>query len=68
VNGWTVWSWHAQSGQWMEVARGTEAQMTGVLGRKRQAAAKHLPSARFTLCAPGHVPHHVPGNKGGEDL
>lgn len=61
---WTVWSWSAENSMWMEVTRGTKDEMTGTFGRKRQAAAKHLPSARFALCGPGETPHHVPDEDG----
>lgn len=65
AGGWTVWSFDARSSQWMEVARGTKREMAAAYTRKKDAAAKHLPSARFALCAPGEAPHHVPSSEDG---
>lgn len=45
---WMVWSWAEAQQTWMGVAEGTEAEMKDVLARKRGAAARLLPSARFT--------------------
>jgi hypothetical protein len=44
----------------MAVAEGTKAEAGNILARKRQAAAKHLPDARFTMTAPGQVPTERP--------
>jgi hypothetical protein len=56
----SIWSWDARDGIWMAVAEGTQAGMTGTLGRRRQAAAKHLPSARFTMTRTNEPPTEPP--------
>jgi len=57
---WHVWSWDDRHSMWMEVSEGTKAEMTNALARKQQAAAKHLPDARFTITRPGEVPTEAP--------
>ena len=56
----SVWDWDARDGIWVAVAEGTKDGMTGVLGRRRQAAAKHLPSARFTMTRTNEPPAGPP--------
>lgn len=57
---WGVWSWDARNRSWLEVDTGTKREMKQSLDRKRAAAARHLPEARFTLCRPGQVPDWDP--------
>jgi hypothetical protein len=52
----SIWSWEARDSIWKAVAEGTKDGMTGILGRRRQAAAKHLPSARFTMTRTNEPP------------
>lgn len=56
----SIWSWDTRDGIWMAVTEGTQSAMTGTLGRKRQAAAKHLPSARFTMTRTNEPPEGAP--------
>lgn len=60
---WTVWSWDARHGIWMAVGDGAEAEMTTVLDRQRAAAAKHLPSARFTMTRTVDPPTEPPDDE-----
>lgn len=57
---WTVWSWATAQQTWMGVAEGTEAEMKDVLARKRSAAARLLPSARFTATPRNEPPTEAP--------
>lgn len=57
---WAVWSWDERNGLWMEVSQGTEKTMQAVLDRQRAAAAKHLPSARFTMTPESQPPREAP--------
>lgn len=53
---WAVWSWDAKNRMWLAVAEGTKREMTAALERKRSAAARLMPSARFTMTAMGRPP------------
>lgn len=57
---YSVWSWDANHGLWMEVAEGTKREMTDALERKQRAAAKYLPGARFTMTSKGEPPTEAP--------
>jgi hypothetical protein len=58
---WSVWSWDEHSRCWLEVVEGIpKGDAANVLARKRQAAAKHLPSARFTMTETGKPPSEPP--------
>jgi hypothetical protein len=57
---WSTWSWDAQHGLWMQVAEGTEAEMSDIVDRKRKAAARVLPSARFTMTPKSNPPMFAP--------
>lgn len=55
-----VWSWDERSRVWMEVAQGSERDMTAILGRKQAAAARLMPSARFTMTLKSEPPWEAP--------
>lgn len=57
---YSVWSWVVQHQTWMEVAEGTKREMDDALDRKRKAAAKYLPDARFTMTPQGEPPTEAP--------
>lgn len=60
---WGLWSWAEKQKVWMEVGRGTEKDMTAALERRRAAAAKHLPSARFAATPLSQPPDWVPDSE-----
>lgn len=60
---WQVWSWNERHSMWICVFEGTKSEAAGILVRKRQAAAKLMPSARFTMTAPGSVPTERPDDE-----
>ena len=57
---WIVWSWDERHELWMEVAQGGKRDMSATLKRKRSAAARLLPSARFAMTAAGDAPSGPP--------
>lgn len=61
---WAVWSWDDRNSTWVAVAEGTEKAMYEVLDRKRSAAARLMPSARFTMTPKSSPPLYGPA---GED-
>jgi hypothetical protein len=61
---WIVWSWDERSKVWMEVAQGSEADMQIALDRKQSAAARLMPSARFTMTPKSEPPQEPPDELG----
>lgn len=57
---WSVWSWDGQHKTWMEVAEGPKRDMTAALDRHRSAAARLMPSARFTMTRQDQPPTEAP--------
>jgi hypothetical protein len=55
-----VWSWDARNLVWMEVASGSREAMIDALARKRSAAARLLPDARFTMTPRTSPPGEAP--------
>lgn len=62
---WIVWSWDERNKTWMEVAQGSEADMQLALDRQQSAAARLMPSARFTM-TPKSEPPRLPPDELGE--
>jgi hypothetical protein len=60
---WSVWSWDDQHKTWLEVAEGAKKDMTAALDRKRSAAARLMPSARFTLTPQDQPPQAPPDDQ-----
>jgi hypothetical protein len=44
-----IWSWSPTHRMWMEVDQGSERDMKDRLERRRDAAARLMPSARFVM-------------------
>jgi hypothetical protein len=57
---WVVWDWDARSKLWLAVDSGSEKDMTAALERKRSAAARLMPSARFTMTPAMQPPQEAP--------
>ena len=58
-----IWSWDKPHSTWLEVAQGTRREMTDALDRKRRAAARLLPDARFTMTSMSEVPTEPPADE-----
>ena len=60
---WAVWSWDERNLVWMAVAEGSEKDMTAALARKKSAAVRLLPSARFLMTPKNQPPGEAPGTE-----
>jgi hypothetical protein len=60
---WSVWSWDDQHKTWLEVAEGSRRDMTKALERKRSAATRLMPSARFTMTRQDQPPQDSPDDQ-----